>query len=208
MKPSIFIALPTYREQMDADTTVSLMDLVHYLVSNGIEYGRAKLDYGDIALSRNFLASWFLHRTKHTHLLFCDNDTAFRPSAFAKMMARKADVVGCVIPQRAKHVLQPNAEGLRPDGTCDRIGTGLMLISRTALETLAPMSGTSQPIKLPHGSHYDGPLHGFFNRDGVTGEDYSFCDRWTAAGGVVHAVTDEQIGHVGRIVLRLPQAAS
>jgi hypothetical protein len=204
-EPSVLIALPAYGNTLDADTAVSLANLAHWLTAKGIRFDMLKVDYGDIAEARNFLASFFLHKTPHSHLLFIDSDMIFRPSLVQKMLALNSPIVGAIAPVRRdqKDILL-NVTGLRDDGTCERIGAALMLIERDALTALAPTVRTFTEHLFGR-LGYDGPLHGFFDRQ-ITetdwvGEDHAFCDRWRDTGGTIHAV-DDQVGHVSRTVLR------
>lgn len=91
-------------------------------------------------------------------------------------------------------------------GICevDFIGTGLLLISAEALaEMVRKGAAESFRTTFPYSQwHRHETYHGFFHhvmRDGaMLGEDYSFCHRWREeCGGVIHAVVDEEIFHIG-----------
>ena len=68
------------------------------------------------------------------------------------------------------------------------------------------MAGSGEARLTPHKGFGDFPMYGFFDlieSDGVMlSEDLSFCARWRAMGGQVHAMNSAHVGHVGAFVYR------
>lgn len=187
---------------------------------------------------RSVMASLVLENLQYSHLLFVDTDLEFQPASVLKMLDAEREVIGCVYPYRtiplhetvgsADRTLRQVIAAKVPyavtlaDGTtnldvvngiCEvaSIGTGLLLIRRTALEALAASGRISRFLTTfpysqwyPH-SHY----HGFYSHlqaDGCDyGEDYSFCRRWRdvcngrihALVSRIHALVSDEVGHIG-----------
>ncbi|GJE58758.1 hypothetical protein [Methylobacterium trifolii] len=93
-----------------------------------------------------------------------------------------------------------------------RVGTGIMLIRRSVLET---MRTTLPGMWLGHtpksyarfGAPPGGVLQCFAQERDIDGsylgEDYGFCDRWVRdCGGEIWACVDEPVGHIGRMAYR------
>lgn len=208
-KPNILIAVPAYRGSVETECMVSLVELARWLTTEQIPFTTISADMNGIDRARNFFASLLLINKKLTHLLFVDQDMQFVPRAVDKMLRARVDVVGCAAPKRVTPRTEFNVQGelgshkgLR---IFERVGTGLMLISRSAFERLIA-TGKIRMTKqhdLTKRFGFTGPLYGFFDRDAEAGEDYAFCDRWRKlCGGTVYAVVDEQIGHVGKQIIR------
>ena len=96
------------------------------------------------------------------------------------------------------------------NGVCEvqSIGTGLLLIDKRVLATMVKKGCVgSFSAGFPYTQWYKyAEYFGFFdyiveNRQ-YLGEDYSFCKRWTEqCRGKIHAVVNEEIGHVGNITV-------
>lgn len=208
-KPNILIAVPAYRGDVKSECALSLMALASALTKAGISFTPIAPDSGDIETVRNAIASSALGRG-FTHVFSTDNDMAFHPNVAMKMLRAKRDVIAAVCPLRmgqGKLVFSAEPYGdsrIEPDGTMrvSRIGTGIILISVHALQKLAA-TGT---LRVDN-TRKTGPIYGFFDRitqpDGSKlGEDKSFCDRWTACGGEIYAIIDEEIGHIDKMMHR------
>jgi hypothetical protein len=212
MAISILIGLPAYRHQIDSQSTRSLMHICGMLGFNRVAFDSKTISEGT-AEARNLIASYFLHKTSYTHLLQVDSDMVFNVTALQRCIDANVDVIGCIAPVRTTKSHSVNVVNFRDAGNgiglCDRVGTGIMLAKRTVFERLASDPATRRTDNHHYLDAHPHPLHGFFDESwgerGRISEDYSFCDRWRAAGGLVHAIGGEDIGHVGRIVIRHAQ---
>lgn len=192
----IFIGLPHYRGQTTTPCTVSLMLMAHALGRGGVQFSINHGDAADIAKVRNELASQMLAKTDCTHLLFWDDDMTAPPAAILRLIGAKKELVGVAAPVRTEdRVNVVPIPGRNLSGGINRVrrvGAGICLISRHCLETIRDGSDL----------RVDGGVYGFFDRvrdkNIIIGEDYAFCDRWTACGGAVFALVGEDIGHVVR----------
>jgi hypothetical protein len=151
---------------------------------------------------------------------------AFEPEAVLKLIEADRDVIGCAYPHRAlpmtkrlEDVLETESVGewlsrhtdyaiRNPSGDIDRgivevtrIGVGLLLISKAALETLVRGEQAFEyrfngEVKWFSQERYYGFLDYMTVDRLLLTEDYSFCERWRRAGGHVYAVLSETISHV------------
>jgi hypothetical protein len=201
----VLIALPAYGGSIKTECVTSLLDLAHALFQHKVQFAAMPMDASDIEDSRNLFASYVIENREFTHLLSIDNDLEFPARAVLKLLASKLEVIGCAIPRRTPttqfNVVAAGAPAI--DGICEvqRVGTGIMLIHRSALEKLLSTGEIqSRTIHGFLGIGFKTPLYGFFDRirtpEETISEDYSFCDRWRAAGGKVYALIDEAIGHI------------
>lgn len=227
----ILIASPTYDGSVRREYMRSVMMLTEALRQRSIAWELLVEPATLLHTMRSVMASLVLEDPSMTHLLFVDTDLDFQPKSVLKMLAADVDVIGCAYPYRtiplhemvttADQTLRQVIAAKAPyavilpdgatkldvvDGICEvaSIGTGLLLIRRTALETMADsgMIGHYQTTfpytQWYHHSHY----HGFFSHlqaDGRDyGEDYSFCWRWReGCGGGIHALIADEVGHIG-----------
>jgi hypothetical protein len=230
----ILIASPSYDGSVRKEYMQSVMALTDYFRQAGIAWEIMLEPATLLHVMRSVMASKVLLDDTFTHLLFVDTDMGFAVAAVQKLIEAKKDVIGCAYPYRTipLHETITHKEGQTfrqaiseavpynikfPPGTktldikngmCEviSIGTGLLLVSRVALQTLkdAPSVGkfrTSFPYTQWYsGSHY----HGFFDHvlvdEAYMSEDYSFCHRWiNECQGKIYAVVDHEIMHVGPV---------
>lgn len=213
-KPNILIAVPAYGGSTKNETVYSLIALTFELLQRRIPFRPIIDEFGDVEKARNWLASYALSlKATFTHILFIDYDLIFTPGAIMKMINADRPVIAVNCPLRKganklEFSAQPHYDDgrLEADGTqrVKRIGTGLMLISVQALETLSRHNA----LRVEHSLTGDKPVYGFFDRSirangERLGEDYSFCERWTdLCGGEIYAVIDEEIGHIDKYIHR------
>lgn len=103
----------------------------------------------------------------------------------------------------------PDPENIEPDNgfiEVQRGPTGMMMIKREVLEKLEQEYSelnivqktmvNGQMIERPH---YFNFFDSYYSPRDKTymGEDFYFCKLWTSMGGKIHALIDEEIGHVG-----------
>lgn len=140
--------------------TESLFRLTQAAPKLNIQMSMQSLDYADIEVVRNYLATNFYFRSKASHMLFLDTDMGFSVELIRKMLALDKPVVGTVYPRR-----QPNLQKLyhskadtfeaayaeaagfvgappksaQSDGDfvkVSQVGTGVLMISRACLTTM------------------------------------------------------------------------
>jgi len=228
---SILLATPSYRDSFCSDYVNSLMALSRWTQHQGIGLRTHFFNYADIAATRNILLTQFWHGpAQATHLLFVDDDMGFPRQLVTDALALDEDVVGAFYSKRQVDLAKLHAAGgvgfetakARAAGfvgkqarvsqtrgrfvTADYVGTGFMLIRRSAIARLIE----AQP-KLVSPNRYNGVFGDqkhpswitAFDRIRIKGveysEDYAFCLRWRQAGGQIWAARDAVLPHNGQI---------
>ena len=132
-------------------------------------------------------------------LLFLDSDMLFPPTTLFRLLIHGKDIVGATYTKRVapfETLGTPLAE--QPVASSGdlvemrRIPTGCLLIDMRVFDKL------SKPY-----FRFEVDANG-----AIVGEDYAFCDRAREAGFRIwcDAVISRQIGHIGQMVYRLPEA--
>lgn len=164
-----------------------------------------------IPRGRNSLVAKFLaFEPKSTHLMFIDADIGFEPEEVLKLILADKDVCGGLYPKKALPIsyVVNKVPGSRTEGnmvTVSNLGTGFMLIKRTAIEKLIqlrPDLHYADAIGLD--PKYDIYKYALFDTliDPVTreylSEDYYFCKLWReVAGGEIWADLSIRLDHTG-----------
>jgi hypothetical protein len=229
----ILIASPTYDGSVRKEYMQSIMRLTDYFRQTGIAWEMILESSTMLHVVRGIMASKALLDGEVTHLLFVDTDMHFDVDTVHMMIEAHKEVIGCACPYRTipyfdtvktggQTFRQTLAEGLPynikfapgtknidvKEGICEvaSIGTGLLLISRSALEQLQGSSRVRRYVAgFPYNQWYGGTHYfGFFEHlqidEAFIGEDYSFCMRWTEdCKGRIHAVINKEIVHIGNI---------
>jgi hypothetical protein len=233
VQPKIFVATPTANGIMLSQYVAAVVQMITRLHAAGINTQYATVDGPNLILQRDVLAHLFL-QSDCTHLLWVDSDMTFDPGLGEKLLSFGQPLVGTIYTRRNldlarlkslipahgfDHALALaynwNVRLLGPrlevqNGLCkvEGIGLGFALIERACFEQLAQHDDC--PL-------YESPLTGsklraFFREtsadDGTTLDlDYSFCKRWIAQGGDVHAYVGANVRHVGDFRYGVPFAA-
>lgn len=164
-----------------------------------------------IPRGRNSLVAKFLaFEPKSTHLMFIDADIGFEPEEVIKLILADKDVCGGLYPKKALPIqyVVNKVPGSKSEGdmvTVSNLGTGFMLIKRTAIEKLIqlrPDLHYADAIGLD--PKFDPYKYALFDTmiDPVTkeylSEDYYFCKLWReVAGGEIWADLSIRLSHTG-----------
>ena len=229
----ILIASPTYDGSVRKEYMQAIMQLTDYFRQSDIGWDIVLEPCTMLHTMRSVMASKALHDSNVSHLLFVDTDMGFSVSSIIKLIKTEKDIIGCAYPYRTIPLHLPvtrPSTSLRQtisetvpyaikfspgvttvdvtDGVCEvaAIGTGLLLISCQALQTMVER-GTVETFRttFPYNQWYsEATYYGFFDHikvDGsYIGEDYSFCHRWiTECQGSIHALVDAEIMHIGNL---------
>lgn len=218
----VCICTPTSDGYVTMGYMQSVIGLLRAASEHGIEC-RFQEQTGNsyVPHARNWLAHQFL-KSDASHLLFVDADVDFRPRDALMMLAAACetrDIVAGVYPRRTLDEQRVDAavkQGLHPlraaadlpvlmlgepgqplkvdEHGCIEVASvaaGFTVIRRRVFEEMAyahPELLTAQAGE---------PMFGFFQPIGDKSEDVSFCHRWRALGGRVHAYYDAECGHYG-----------
>lgn len=149
-KPIIAVLCPTYRSP-DAQMKDALGKMVEHVRQNGYAtiYSGAPVSASVVHWSRNWLVSEQLKSGKPwTHALFIDDDIVVEPDTLQRLLSHNKDIIAGICTRRTDPPI-PNirfydkADGDTkqiwewPDNQLievDAVGTGLMLLSKHALE--------------------------------------------------------------------------
>jgi hypothetical protein len=152
-KPIVAILCPTYRTP-EPEMKESLLHMCQHTNASGVAtvYAGPPCSASVVHWSRNWLVGEQLKSGKPwTHVLFIDDDIVVEPEALNKLLSHKKDIVAGICTRRNDPPI-PNirfydkAEGATrqiwewPENQLievDAVGTGLMLISKNALEQVA-----------------------------------------------------------------------
>ena len=210
MARSVFVAVPTRDNSIDAGCCMALLANIRQLDRLGFEvelHFEAPNCYIDDA--RNRIAKTFL-ASGRDRLLFVDSDLCFSPDAFAKVLAYSADVVAGVYPMKrddnqwATAHIETDADGY-PIGdavtglvSANMAPTGLMCIKRQVFERMEKEhpewridNNGGMMEYFPRGRCFAGDNNSY-------GEDVAFCKRWKAMGGQIWIYPDIDFEHVGK----------
>lgn len=228
----ITIATPAFGEIFFGPYVRSLFRLTNALGRRKWQATFASISYADIVESRNYLLTHWYDKTDATHLLFLDADMGYPEQLIIDMIEFNKPIVGAIYPKRQidlERIAQLSAAGnsskraiarahdyivRRERGTptqrkngfvsVDGCGTGIMLIARSAIDTmLAKMPGLSDAESAkgtPLAAGLDRMIRAFQPvRSGgrLLSEDFSFCHRWRQCKGEIWVNTAYEIEHVG-----------
>ena len=229
----INLATPAYSSSFSAEYVSTLYRLLTKKdVKLNLSYSLSHVDYADIVESRNYLISnFYFNKTDCDYILFMDADMGFGGRLIERMVETGGDVVGVIAPKRSisldrlhsaserdfqtayadacDFIGKPTAIGRDGFFKVDRVGTGILLISRSCVRTLIsecddirPEYGVPEHFKDSLSSFIT-PFNKIVSKEGPLSEDLSFCYRWVKmCGGEIVANGDEPVTHVGRIGIR------
>lgn len=224
-RPSIFIALLCGPERTGWIHPKLARALVYFTTDERADFELYPIWHSKTSQeARNHACDVFLE-TKHTHLLFIDNDTV--PESFDDRIINlldlafiDADIVGAPCPVKQNQSLHLNIyehvgeEMYRPilgadlmafRGPCDAVGTGVMMIRRRVIEAMHRVKWTAPrwlsdkwevPLSCPAFLRPRYP-------DGRTiiGEDLLFCQHAKGLGFSIYASMAHACDHVHSIQL-------
>lgn len=162
-KPNILIAVPCYRQIIDARTSVFVESVAVSVAKLGWSFTSVRTDMADITTTRNFYGSVMIERPEFSHLLFIDNDMIARAEAVIRLVQSRKQIIGLACPRRHLDIDRMISElskgaskdtamaramswaftpepGVKPIGgllAVRRVGTGITLISREVFDKLA-----------------------------------------------------------------------
>lgn len=205
------ILTPCYRG-LSSPHVLSLWDTQREMAARAVPLGITHVS-GDALLSRarNLLLAEFLRDERFSHALMVDCDTQWPAEAVVRLLAAGFDVSACGVPRRGTPPVTWNfvpVEGrpvldLRTDFIeVERVGTGFLMISRLAADTMARLAAR----RFRHDFGY-GPVEvaEVFRTDVIDGEywgeDYLFCRDWKAQGGRIWVDPDMRLTHEGQTMI-------
>jgi hypothetical protein len=180
-----------------------------------------------ITRGRDALVHDMLQNKEADGILFIDADTGFDPIAVADMVHSGKDFIGAIYPKKAINweqvreaalngeedlekytgfftgVVKPGQEiKITEPVKVERVGTGLVYISRKVFEELAPSCKTYKDVTQQNGKQVERELTQFFDMQfdengHLLGEDYYFCERWKSIGGEIYAAPWVDTVHYG-----------
>jgi hypothetical protein len=203
---SLFIATPTLDGSLDCRYVAALLHSTTALAQRGIQF-EISFEVGNslIADARNKMVAKFL-ASQHTDMIFIDSDLAWSAADLLKLLAYDTPFVAGVYQRKSRSKLDFTVT-FGPSITLDanaliqaeRTGTGFMRLRR---DCLTAMVSAYPELKLKDSSTPPSDwLYALFDTSMVDGhylgEDYTFCDRWRAAGGKVLIDPSINFAHMG-----------
>lgn len=205
-RPSVLIATPTHDGSLDCRHVAALVESVALLARAGIGHEiRYEVGNSLVADARNRLVAHFL-AGRHGDLVFIDADIAWSPPDLLALLRHDAALVAGVYQRKSMAKLdftvkfgpriEADAQGLLE---AERVGAGFLRLRRDGLERLVAarpelkLRDPRDPSNTTLYALFDGSIV-----DGeYIGEDYTFCDRWRAAGGRVLVDPRMRFTHIG-----------
>lgn len=196
---SVFIATPAYGGQVAIQYVGSLLATCSNLTCAGVKVVTSLVHGGPyIESERNHAIRRFL-ATDCTHLLFIDSDLEWQADAALRLLNRDKPIIAGLYPFKSDKApgFPVRPYGIETDGIlpCEGLPTGFMLIKREAIEQ---MIAAYPELEYTENGNKLACLFQNITKDGqFWGEDYIFCQRWTALGGELWAETDLTFSHCG-----------
>jgi len=206
---SVFIGTPAMDRRVHVDYVESLLLSQIALKQANIGFS-AQFTVQDslVMQARNQILAQFL-ASDATDLVFIDSDIGWEAKSLLRLISHDVPIVAGVYRRKIESVSftvqfadMRAVELDRATGLIEatRVGAGFLRLQRNAIERMVvayPNLRYSQP--LPSGKTEE--RHALFDTSlvngGFCGEDYTFCDRWRAAGGKVWVDPDIALRHVG-----------
>lgn len=211
---SLMIATPVARSP-GWRYTASLVNTVVTLERMGIPcepyfvVGNSNLPRARNECVAHFLAS------RHTDMLFIDDDMDWKPDAVVQVLASEQPLVGVAGRMRVDkpntdpavwclQLLSPEEGITQDDFGCIKlrsVGTGFLRIHREVFVALAAAhpewkrAGTGSQSDAERENYYR--FFAFGDDHHEMGEDYGFCAAWRELGGEVWIYPDAALGHTG-----------
>jgi hypothetical protein len=200
MERTILIGTPAYNAQLHMDWHLSIMRLIFA----GLRFKTMLIGNDSLVCrARNNIAAYFLDTPEFSHLLFLDADIGIPENGVKRLLDHDKDVIAASVSQKTDGATTLNYLG--HDGNYPAkvkyVGTGAMLISRKALQTVADMSDEyiysgadkSKPLPVPQRDIFEvGVVDGMY-----LSEDYYFCHKLTRAGFDIFVDTSIKTVHNG-----------
>lgn len=202
----VLIATPSYSAMFPDDYVASLIQTIHALNDAGIAYNWIYLSKCSfLPQARDILADIFLSHSAFTHLLFIDSDMRWTPDTAPKLLSHNAPVVAAPAISRTEENAtwnftpipgeSPNENGLL---RVKQIGTGVMLISRDTLESVASTATSyGAPMHALGGKMIKNIFPTAIINNVFHGEDFTFCATLTSLSIPIAVDTTLAVGHLG-----------
>jgi len=213
---AVMICTPVARSPCLEYTLAFAETSVHLLQTGIRQCSQFVVGSSNLPRARNELVARFL-ASDCDDLIFIDDDMGWKPEAIVRLLASDKEVIGGV---GRKRVDKPNSDPnvwcvhfeAGAEGHLDQdamgavkvlaVGTGLLKISRSALEQLKSAhpewkrdghEGMSAAVKANYFQFFR------FDPDDTSemGEDFVFCRRWRALGGEVWIDPTIWLSHIG-----------
>ncbi len=233
MRPHVFLATPCYGGVVTQGYMQSVIGLIRQASTDGYDVTLALLGQDAlITRCRNTLLGYFMSVETATHILYVDSDISFDSQLTGQLLASRKDVIAASYPlktsywdvhagRRIRAGEAPATAGLNYVGelcegpsacregdlaTATYVGTGFLLISRSAVERMT--AAYPQTFYKSIHSYRDiqsepNAFHALFDCiiDPATqtylSEDFTFCHRWRAIGGQIWLDTRASLTHTG-----------
>ncbi len=233
MRPHVFLATPCYGGVVTQGYMQSVIGVMQQAPLDGYDVTLALLGQDAlITRSRNTLLAHFMANDAATHILFIDSDISFDSALVGRLIASGKDLVAACYPlktyywdadakQRLRRGEPVDTAGMRYVGelsegamaeregdlaTATYVGTGFMLISRSAIVRMIAAYPETE-YKTIHAyaekQSCSSQFYALFDCmiDPITqtylSEDFTFCHRWRALGGQVWLDTRSRLTHTG-----------
>lgn len=209
----LLICTPSAKAAPDSLFLESLIKTREYFKANKGTIAFQPLDgCSEVCNARNSLFTVFFNNPHHSHMLFIDDDTGWKPEDVARLLLLDREFIGAAAPKKELPIKfafssmneesqeqEIEVERITRVATVREVGTAFLMISRNCAEKMVE----AYP-ELRYGQKRD--IYALFDPIIVGtrryADDYSFCYRWRAIGGKVQILLDVELSHAGRSVFK------
>jgi hypothetical protein len=205
----LMIASPTMDGTYNSHFVQSIFSTMRLLQQHGVTVEWAEEKHtADVALARSKMFSVFM-RSQCTHLLMVDADMGWGTEAIIRLFAADSDFVTVAGPKK-RYPLCFAVNHSAADGTplplefdqqrgtmeVSEVGLAFAMISKACAQKIAESYPELTYTGLTGEKEY-AVFNPMVEHDRYFSEDFAFCRRWYAVGGVVHMIPDVRLKHVG-----------
>jgi hypothetical protein len=206
----VHFGIPCYGGQITEPCFTSILKFILLANSVGLQWSLdTMVNESLVTRARNNLMAKMMTNKKATHFMFVDADIRFESEAIFQMLMAEKDVIGGLYPKKSlpiSYVINAkDGTKIEEDGTfkVDTMGTGFMLFKREVYQKLIdahPELKYCDDVGL--GKEYEPNMYSIFDtliddEGHYLSEDWTFCRRWGALGGDVHAHAGVLLNHCG-----------
>jgi len=198
---NILICIPSNNEYIHGKLLTTLMNYDFFKL-HAAKFSISLKTGSLINRIRNEYITDFIYDDRYTHLLFIDNDLYDFENTLYQILSSGKKVIGGIYRKKTNieeynvNLLNSIEKSLlNPYIEVKHIGTGLLLIERSAVEE---MVSNFKERRYKHNNKWYFDLFPCLIKDSrYLSEDYSFCELYREIGGKIYGILESDLTHNG-----------